>query len=232
MRLPNCFDTGINQASTALANWSSSKAGTRAGRRVGFPGYKSRHKAKLSVTFVELNHQLSWLHPSRHGVRLMLPQALLQSKDAHVRRRMQQLVWLHTISSTRRLFRLIEGGRASIQQVTISHTGGRWQVSFQVRYAIAARPLKQPVKRLGGAVGVDVGITPATTTSTTAQRGTTGSYPSHLTVLPNLGDAGVERGALADAVAGRGVVGVAGLLQVRLALLERRPRVVFGHADE
>ena len=60
----------------------------------------------------------------------MLPQVLLQSKDAHVRRMMQQLVWLHTIESTRRLFRLVEDGRASIQQVTISHTGGALAVSF------------------------------------------------------------------------------------------------------
>jgi putative transposase len=121
----------------------------------------------LSVTFVELNHQLSWLHPSRHAIRLMLPQALLRSKDAHVRRQMQQLVWLHTVDSTRRLFRLVEDGKATIQQVTISHTGGRWQVSFQVRYTVAARPIKQPLQRLGGAVGVDVGITHLATLSRT-----------------------------------------------------------------
>ena len=163
----HCFDTGINQAATALANWSSSKAGVRAGRRVGFPGFKSRHKAKLSVTLVELHHQLSWLHPSRHAVRLMLPQALLHAKDAHVRRQMQQLVWLHTVDSTRRLFRLVENGKATIQQVTISYTAGRWQVSFQVRYTVAARPIKQPLQRLGGAVGVDVGITYLATLSRT-----------------------------------------------------------------
>lgn len=161
----HCFDAGITQAAQALTNWSASKAGSRAGRRVGFPGFKSRDKAKLSVTFVELNHQLSWLNPSRHGVRLMLPQALLHSKDAHVRRMMQQLVWLHTVESTRRLFRVVEDGRASIQQVTISHTGGRWQVSFLVRYAIAARPVKQPLQRVGGTVGVDVGITHLATLS-------------------------------------------------------------------
>ena len=28
-----------------------------------------------SVSFVEINHQLSWLHPGRHAVRLMLPQS-------------------------------------------------------------------------------------------------------------------------------------------------------------
>jgi putative transposase len=163
----HCFDTGVTQAARALANWSDSKSGVRAGRRVGFPNFKARHKAKLSVTFVELNHQLSWLNPSRHAVRLMLPQALLQSKDAHVRRQMKQLVWLHTVDSTRRLFRLVEDGRATIQQVTISHTSGRWQVSFLVRYAVETRPVKQPLKRLGGAVGVDVGVTHLATLSRT-----------------------------------------------------------------
>ena len=154
----HCFDTGIGQASVALKNWSASKRGERAGARVGFPRFKSRKTAKLSVSFVELNHQLSWFHPSRHGVRLMLPQALLQSKDRHVRAKMQQLVWLHTVESTRRLYRLVEQERASVQKVTISHTGGRWQVSFLVRYQVEARPQKHGHARVGGAVGVDLGV--------------------------------------------------------------------------
>src|SRR4029079_16931944 len=33
----HCFDTGVTQAARALANWSDSKSGVRAGRRVGFP---------------------------------------------------------------------------------------------------------------------------------------------------------------------------------------------------
>jgi putative transposase len=154
----HCFDTGINQAADALANWSASRKGTRAGARVGFPRYKSRKTAKLSVSFVELNHQLSWFHDSRHGVRLMLPQALLRSKDRHVRAHMQHLVWLHTVESTRRLYRLVEQERASIQKVTISYTGGRWQSSFLVRYQLDARPLKRGHARIGDAVGVDLGL--------------------------------------------------------------------------
>ncbi len=163
----HCFDTGIDQASDAFKNWSASRNGHRAGERIGFPSFKSRKTAKLSVSFVELNHQLSWFHPSRHAVRLMLPQALLQSKAPHVRARMQQLVWLHTIVSTRRLYRLVETGKASIQKVTISYTGGRWQASFAVRYQLAARPHKRRHTRLGGAVGVDFGVTHLATLSRT-----------------------------------------------------------------
>jgi len=113
----HCFDTGVTQAAAALKNWSTSKAGARAGRRVGFPSFKSRHTAKLSVSFVELNHQLSWLDDSRHAVRLMLPQTLVRSKDPHTRRVARQLVWLHTVETTRRLYRLVEDGRATIQKV-------------------------------------------------------------------------------------------------------------------
>jgi putative transposase len=161
----HCFDTGVNQAAAALKNWSDSKAGVRAGKRVGFPSFKSRHTAKLSVSFVELNHQLSWFNDSRHAVRLMLPQSLIQSKDPHTRRVAQQLVWLHTVESTRRLYRLVEDGRATIQKVTISYTGGRWQVSFSVRYQLAARPVKRPRAKTGDAVGVDAGLTHLATLS-------------------------------------------------------------------
>lgn len=161
----HCFDTGVTQAATALENWRGSKSGVRAGKRVGFPSFKSRHKAKLSVSFVELNHQLSWLDDTRHAVRLMLPQTLVQSKDPRTRRAAKHLVWLHTVESTRRLYRLVNDSKATIQKVTVSYTGGRWQASFQVRYQIAARPAKRPRTRLGGAVGVDAGITHLATLS-------------------------------------------------------------------
>ncbi len=154
----HAFDTGITQAAVALKNWSDSKHGKRKGARVGFPSFRSKRRPMQSVSFVELNHQLSWLNASRHAVRLMLPQALVQSKDQHVRRMAQQLVWIHTVESTRRLFRLVEQERATIQKVTYSYRGGRWQVSFQVRYDLARPPVPKPQQQLGGVIGVDVGL--------------------------------------------------------------------------
>lgn len=165
----HCFDTGIAQAAVAFKNWSTSRNGDRAGARMGFPSFKSHKTAKLSVSFVELNHQLSWFHDSRHAVRLMLPQTLVQSKNPHVRAKAQQLVWLHTIESTRRLYRLVEDSRATIQKVTISFTGGRWQASFLVRYQVDARPQKRGHARIGGAVGVDLGISHLATLSRPVQ---------------------------------------------------------------
>lgn len=137
----HCFDTGINQAATPLRNWSASRTGKRRGRPVGFPRFKSRRRVVMSVSFVELNHQLSWLHEGRHAVRLMLPQS---TPDRDVRQRRSQLAWIHTVESTRRVYRLVESGRATIQKVTIVQRGGRWQVSFMVRHKVTADVRQRP----------------------------------------------------------------------------------------
>ncbi len=149
----HAFRSGVTSAAAALKNFSDSKKGARAGRRVGFPGFKSRARSLPAVSFVEINHQLSWLHPSRHSVRLMLPGC---SPDTDIRRRRDQLAWIHTTTSTRRLYNLVAHGRASIQKVTISHRGGRWQAAFSVRFA--EKPAPPPMKRRGPTVGVDAGL--------------------------------------------------------------------------
>jgi putative transposase len=150
----HAFRSGITACAEALTAWKTSQAGTRKGRRVGFPKRKTRRRSRPSVTFVELNHQLSWLHPDRHHVRLMLPAAVHTGPGA--RERAERLGWIHTHSSTRRLYRLVETGRATIAEVTISRSGGRWWVSLVAR---VSRPIARPRRRLEGAiVGVDVGL--------------------------------------------------------------------------
>ena len=149
----HAFRSGITAAAHALNNWHDSKTGKRKGRQIGFPRYKEKRHAGQSVSFVEINHQLSWLHPDRHHIRLMLP---LSSPDPEIRRRRKHVGWLHTVESTSRLHRLVEGGHATIQKVTISLRGGRWRASFQVRYR--ATPRVRPVKRRGDLVGVDAGV--------------------------------------------------------------------------
>jgi putative transposase len=150
--------SGVADAATALANFSESKKGTRSGRRVGFPNFKSRNRSIPSVSFIEINHQLSWLHPDRHHIRLMLPQT---PSDPDVKRRAANLAWIHTTESTRRLYNLVEQGRARIQKVTISQRGGRWQVAFSVRYLLglpARRAVGRSVRQ-SGMVGLDAGLT-------------------------------------------------------------------------
>ncbi len=111
----HAFRSGIVDAAAALKNWSESRSGKRKGAVVGFPRFKKKDRVVPSVSFVEINHQLSWLHPDRHRVRLMLPRS---TPDPQVRRRRHQLAWLHTTQSTGELYRLVESGETTIQKVT------------------------------------------------------------------------------------------------------------------
>jgi len=45
------FNTGLDGVARALRNFSDSKAGKRAGQKVGFPRFKSRRRATPSVRF-------------------------------------------------------------------------------------------------------------------------------------------------------------------------------------
>ena len=160
----HAFRSGITQAAAGLANFSASKKGTRKGRSVGFPHFKSRNRSTPTISFVEINHQLSWLREDRHAVRLMLPQS---SPDRDLRRRRNNLAWIHTIESTRRLYTLVERGRARIQKVTIAYRGGRWKASFSVRY-LTGLPARKPGPRgpvVSGVVGLDAGVTHLATLS-------------------------------------------------------------------
>lgn len=156
----HAFRSGITDAAAALKSWSDWQAGRSKGRRVEFPKPKKKGRCTDSVSFVEINHQLSWLHPDRHHVRLMLPRA---SPDPDVRRRRAQLGWLHTVGSTANLYRVIEAGKATIQKVTIAKRGGRWQASFLLRYH--QPPHLRPVKGRGRLIAVDAGVRHLLTTS-------------------------------------------------------------------
>ena len=87
----HAFRSGVVAAAAGLENYRSSKKGTRNGRPVGFPRFKSRDRSKPSVTFTE---------------------------------------------STSRLAKKVADDTATIQKVTISHVGGRWQESALERYLI------------------------------------------------------------------------------------------------
>ena len=174
----HAFRSGVVAAAAGLENFRSSKKGTRKGRPVGFPRFKSRDRSKPAVTFTEINHQGSWFEdsdvlagrvsPNGHRIRLMLPQS---TPDRDVQRRRANLAWIHTTESTRRLVKKVADGTASIQKVTISYVGGRWQASVLVRYLV--QPVIQSVVRPRApgqagpdtAIGVDAGITHLATLS-------------------------------------------------------------------
>ncbi|MGW5671183.1 IS607 family element RNA-guided endonuclease TnpB [Micromonospora sp. NPDC003776] len=135
---PECskeaFNTGLDNLARGLKNWSDSRAGKRAGRRVGFPRFKSRRRSTPSVRFTTGAIRVE---PDRKHV--VLP----------------RLGRLKTHESTRKLARRLEAGTARILSATVRRDGGRWQVAFCVEIERVERTPTRPQ----AVVGVDVGIT-------------------------------------------------------------------------
>ncbi len=173
----HAFRTGLDNAALALKNFSESRCGKRRGARVGFPRFKNRH-SRQAVTFVELADGVDhrhWIHPdSREHVRLMLPRRAgdgtwerrhtrPRAEQAAGRDRRGELAWLHTHQpdTVREVWQLCESGRAKVQALTIKHAGGRWKAVFRLRLLDGSARLRkpgEPVKRHGGAIGVDLGL--------------------------------------------------------------------------
>ncbi len=125
---------------TALSNWSSSRSGARAGRRVGFPRFKGR-RGRLSCRF---STGAFGLGADRRHIRL------------------PRIGQVRTHESTRKLARKVEAGTARIRSATLSWQRGRWHVAFSVEL-----PDPAPPARTGGrVVGVDLGITSLAVLST------------------------------------------------------------------
>ena len=143
---------GVTNATVALKNFHESKKGERQGRPVGFPKFKNRH-SKPSVTFIETRTQGGWFADDSRHVRLILPRFAV---DPRITRRRDQLQWLHTTESLRRLKKKVTSGEWTVQAVTISFTGGRWQAAFSVRQIVVAAPSALRLRR--SIVGVDLGV--------------------------------------------------------------------------
>ena len=105
------YAAGCANLAAALRNHSDSKHGQRAGRAVGFPRFKSRHRSVPSVRFTTGGIGVD---PGRHHV--VLP----------------RLGRIKTHESTRKLARRIEAGTARVLSATVRRQGGRWYCSFIV----------------------------------------------------------------------------------------------------
>lgn len=127
------YASGLNHLAQALRNWASSRKGTRAGRPMGFPRFKSKRRSNLSCRFtagamrVEADRQ-----------HVILP----------------TIGRLKVHESTRKLARRIEAGTARIMSATIRRQGGRWYVSFTCEVQRAKRTPSRP----HSVVAVDLGI--------------------------------------------------------------------------
>lgn len=127
------YNTGLDQLARALKNWSDSSKGTRKGKRVGFPRFKSKRKATRSVRFTT-----GTIRVEADRRRLTLP----------------KVGTLKTHESTRKLQRRIQVGTARVLSVTVRQESGRWFASLTCR---VDRNDPSPT-RPDAVVGVDVGI--------------------------------------------------------------------------
>ncbi|MFG2056123.1 IS607 family element RNA-guided endonuclease TnpB [Micromonospora sp. NPDC048930] len=128
------YNTGLENLARGLKNWSESRAGKRAGRRVGFPRFKSRRRATPAVRFTT---------------------GAIRVEPDHKHVVLPRLGRLKLHESTRKLARRLEAGTARILSATVRREGGRWHVAFCVELERAERTPTRPQ----AVVGVDAGIT-------------------------------------------------------------------------
>jgi IS605 OrfB family transposase len=146
------FNTGLDALARALKNWADSRSGKRAGRRVGFPRFKSRRRTTPSVRFTTGTIRVE---PDR--MHIVLP----------------RLGRLKLHESARKLARRLDNGTARVMSATVRRNGCRWHVSFTVEVERAERTPARP----GSVVGVDIGIKHLAVLST----GEPVDNPRHLT---------------------------------------------------
>ncbi|GAA1412369.1 IS607 family element RNA-guided endonuclease TnpB [Catellatospora coxensis] len=128
------YNTGLANAAAAFDNYTKSKQGVRAGRRVGRPRRKSKRGARLSCRFTTGAIRVE---PDRRHVTL------------------PRLGTIRTHENTRKLQRRLAAGTARILSATVSLARGRWFVSFQVE---VIRDARNPARQPDTVVGVDLGV--------------------------------------------------------------------------
>jgi putative transposase len=144
------YSSGLADLAQALDNWSASKNGARAGRRVGFPRFKSARRDSERVRFTTGAMRLG---PDRRTIVLPVIGGL-RSKE-----------------NTRRVQRHLAAGRARILNMTLSEQWGRLFVSvnYALRTPSIARAVDQPSVRAGVDLGVRTLATVATIDTTTGE---------------------------------------------------------------
>lgn len=138
VRWPECskeaYADGIDGAVAAYWNWQTSRAGTRAGKRVGFPRFKKKGRDQDRVTFTTGAMRVET--DRRH---LTLP----------------VIGTVRTHENTRRIDRLITTGRARVLAISVRRNGTRLDASVRV---LMQRPQQPKVAQPDSRVGVDVGV--------------------------------------------------------------------------
>ena len=135
---PECskeaYADGIDGAVDAYWNWQQSRAGKRAGKRVGFPRPKRKGRDADRVCFTTGAKRVE---PDRRHITLPV------------------IGTVRTHENTRRIERLITKGRARVLAISVRRNGTRLDASVRV---LVQRPQQSGVAQPGSRVGVDVGV--------------------------------------------------------------------------
>ena len=135
---PECskeaYADGIDAAVDAYWNWQTSRAGRRAGKRVGFGRFKKKGRDADRVSFTTGAMRVA---PDRRHLTLPV------------------IGTVRTQENTRRIERLISKGRARVLAITVRRNGTRLDASVRV---LVQRPQQPGVAHPDSRVGVDVGV--------------------------------------------------------------------------
>ncbi|MEV4383716.1 IS607 family element RNA-guided endonuclease TnpB [Streptosporangium sp. NPDC049644] len=127
------YNSGLDGVARGLKNWAASRKGTRAGRKIGFPRFRSKHRTTSACRFTTGTLRV-------------------EADRRHVT--LPRLGTIRTHESTRKLARHLERGTGRILSVTIRYEGGRWFVAFTCEIDRTQRTPSRP----DAVVGVDLGV--------------------------------------------------------------------------
>jgi len=135
---PECskeaYADGISGAVDAYWNWQTSRAGNRAGKRVGFPRFKKKGRDSDRVCFTTGAMRIE---PDRRHLTLPV------------------IGTVRTHENMRRIERLIAKGRARVLAISVRRNGTRIDASVRV---LVQRPIQPKVTLPDSRVGIDVGV--------------------------------------------------------------------------
>lgn len=137
------FECASVNAAQALANFSDSRKGARAGKAVGFPKFKSRHK---SVPSFRLRNQAKV--GATQGIRVAGPKSL----------RLPTIGDIRVHGCTKKVRRMLERGQLRLLSATVRFERGRWFVALTGYAAVFHHHRRSPVGRHQVPAGLDVGV--------------------------------------------------------------------------
>ncbi|MGI5222018.1 RNA-guided endonuclease TnpB family protein [Nocardia sp. CA-290969] len=142
------FEEAAVDCSRALAAWSDSRSGKRTGGRVGFPRFKKKNST-IPAFRLRNKHSKAGKSLIRVGER-GVPRSVTLPGLGLIRVR----------DDTRRLRRMLAGGRAKVLYATVSLRAGRWWISLAAEAAdLHPAHHHRPPRGVGGGwVGVDRGL--------------------------------------------------------------------------